>query len=35
MPQHFRIGIGGETDSLRAGLDRLGAALDEFVQRLE
>jgi hypothetical protein len=34
MPQHFRIGIGGETDSLRAGLDRLGAALDEFVQRL-
>jgi aspartate/methionine/tyrosine aminotransferase len=35
MPQHFRIGIGGETDSLRAGLDRLGVALDEFVQRLE
>ena len=30
MPQHFRIGIGGETAELSAGLDRLGAALDEF-----
>lgn len=30
MPQHFRIGIGGETDDLREGLKRLGAALDEF-----
>ena len=30
MPQHFRIGIGGETDELRSGLERIGAALDEF-----
>jgi aspartate/methionine/tyrosine aminotransferase len=30
MPQHFRIGIGGETAELGAGLDRLRAALDEF-----
>jgi aspartate/methionine/tyrosine aminotransferase len=30
MPQHFRIGIGGETAPLRAGLERLGAALDEL-----
>jgi hypothetical protein len=34
MPSHFRIGIGGETDALRAGLDRLSAALDEFAKRL-
>ena len=34
MPRHFRIGIGGETDSLRAGLDRLSAALDEFARHL-
>ncbi len=33
MPQHFRIGIGGETTSLGAGLERLGAALDEFGKR--
>jgi hypothetical protein len=33
MPQHFRIGIGGETAGLRAGLERLGAALDEFAGR--
>lgn len=33
MPQHFRIGIGGETASLRAGLERLSAALDEFSSR--
>jgi aspartate/methionine/tyrosine aminotransferase len=32
MPQHFRIGIGGETASLRAGLERLGAALDDFAK---
>ena len=31
MPQHFRIGIGGETTGLRDGLERLSAALDEFV----
>lgn len=30
MPQHFRLGIGGETAGLRAGLERLGAALDEW-----
>jgi aspartate/methionine/tyrosine aminotransferase len=30
MPQHFRIGIGGDTPTLRAGLERLGSALDEF-----
>ena len=30
MPQHFRIGVGGRTDELRAGLEKLGAALDEF-----
>ncbi|HEY5036047.1 MAG TPA: aminotransferase class I/II-fold pyridoxal phosphate-dependent enzyme, partial [Chthoniobacterales bacterium] len=30
MPRHFRLGIGGETEALRAGLERLGAALDAF-----
>jgi len=30
MPQHFRIGIGGETAPLKAGLERLSSALDEF-----
>ena len=30
MPRHFRLGIGGETAALQAGLERLGAALDEF-----
>jgi aspartate/methionine/tyrosine aminotransferase len=30
MPQHFRVGIGGDPANLRAGLERLGAALDEF-----
>ncbi len=29
-PRHFRIGIGGETAMLRAGLERLDAALEEF-----
>ena len=29
-PRHFRLGIGGETGNLREGLERLGAALDEF-----
>jgi hypothetical protein len=33
MPRHFRIGIGGDTGGLRAGLERLGAALDEFLKR--
>lgn len=30
MPRHFRLGIGGDTPGLRAGLERLSAALDEF-----
>jgi aspartate/methionine/tyrosine aminotransferase len=30
MPEHFRIGIGGEAQELRAGLERLGKALDEL-----
>jgi aspartate/methionine/tyrosine aminotransferase len=33
MPQHFRIGIGGETAGLRAGLERLSAALDDFAKQ--
>lgn len=32
MPQHFRIGIGGETAGLRAGLERLEEALDAFAR---
>ncbi len=31
LPRHFRLGLGGETANLRAGLERLGAALDEFL----
>jgi aspartate/methionine/tyrosine aminotransferase len=30
MPNHFRIGIGGETEPLGESLTQLGAALDEF-----
>ena len=30
MPQHFRIGIGGEAVMTREGLRRLGLALDEY-----
>ena len=30
MPQHFRIGIGCDTSTLTAGLERLGLALDEL-----
>jgi len=33
MPRHFRIGIGGDTAGLRDGLERLGAALDDFAKR--
>lgn len=33
MPQHFRIGMGGDTEELRGGLERLSAALDEFGKR--
>ena len=32
-PRHFRLGIGGETATLREGLARLGEALDEFGRR--
>ena len=28
-PAHFRLGLGGTTESLRGGLERLGTALDE------
>jgi aspartate/methionine/tyrosine aminotransferase len=30
MPDHFRLGIGGESEALAASLKQLGAALDEF-----
>lgn len=30
MPSHFRIGVGGKTDLLEKGLERLGRALDEI-----
>lgn len=30
MPDHFRIGIGGATETVEEGLQRLGAALDEL-----
>lgn len=30
MPEHFRIGIGGETEMVAGGLERLGLALDEL-----
>lgn len=30
MPQHFRIGIGGDPEMTRVGLERLGLALDEY-----
>lgn len=32
LPQHFRIGIGGQTAELDEGLQRLGAALDELTE---
>jgi aspartate/methionine/tyrosine aminotransferase len=32
-PEHFRIGVGGETATLREGLSRLGAALDELAAK--
>jgi aspartate/methionine/tyrosine aminotransferase len=32
MPEHFRIGICCETEMLKAGLERLGAALDELTR---
>jgi aspartate/methionine/tyrosine aminotransferase len=30
MPEHFRVGIGGDPDMTRAGLERLGLALDKM-----
>ncbi len=33
IPDHFRIGIGGETEALEQSLERLRAALDEFRSR--
>jgi aspartate/methionine/tyrosine aminotransferase len=30
MPDHVRVGICGETETLKAGLDRLGVALTEY-----
>jgi len=33
MPRHFRIGMGGDTATLRSGLERLSAALDDFDKR--
>lgn len=30
MPEHFRMGIGGDTEMLKEGLERLGKALDEL-----
>jgi aspartate/methionine/tyrosine aminotransferase len=34
MPDHFRIGIGGDTETLRAGLERISAALDEYARKV-
>jgi aspartate/methionine/tyrosine aminotransferase len=31
LPDHFRIGFAGDTETLKEGLKRLGAALDEIV----
>jgi aspartate/methionine/tyrosine aminotransferase len=30
MPAHFRVGLGGSTETLAVGLQRLGSALDEL-----
>ena len=35
MPEHFRVGLGGDTGTLAAGLERLGRALDELGARPE
>lgn len=32
-PEHFRIGIGGETENVREGLSRLSAALDDLASK--
>jgi len=33
MPEHFRLSIGGDTEMLSGGLERLGAALDEIKKK--
>ncbi|HZG50909.1 MAG TPA: pyridoxal phosphate-dependent aminotransferase [Pyrinomonadaceae bacterium] len=33
MPEHFRLSIGGDTEMLSGGLERLGAALDDLRAR--
>ena len=30
MPAHFRVGLGGDSETLTQGLERLGKALDEL-----
>ena len=30
LADHFRLGVGGPTDMVEAGLERLGRALDEM-----
>jgi aspartate/methionine/tyrosine aminotransferase len=32
MPEHFRVGVGGDTEITRVGLERISAALDEFAK---
>ncbi|HEV2764808.1 MAG TPA: aminotransferase class I/II-fold pyridoxal phosphate-dependent enzyme [Pyrinomonadaceae bacterium] len=32
LPEHFRVGVGGDTGELTEGLERLGRALDELAQ---
>ena len=32
MPDHFRMGIGGDTEMLEEGLKRLGQALDDMME---
>ena len=32
MPAHFRLGFGGSSDLLVAGLEKVGAALDEIAR---
>jgi len=32
-PEHFRIGVGGETEMVREGLSRVAAALDELASK--
>ncbi|MGA7853024.1 MAG: aminotransferase class I/II-fold pyridoxal phosphate-dependent enzyme [Candidatus Acidiferrales bacterium] len=32
-PEHFRIGVGGQTELVREGLSRVGAALDELAAK--